>query len=457
MITAITCTGDRPLAFKLCQRWMDRQICQPDQWIVVDDGKEPMPSIINTLRSGKLSYIRRENQGDGQNSLAQNILAAIPAIEGDIIMFIEDDDYYRSDFIEWNYEHLAAYALFGQSHAIYYNIKHQWWLQHQNNQHASLCQTVMKSSVLPLLTEICLDHPKFIDLDIWKACKNKQLIYDKIPHCVGMKGIPGRVGIGMGHNEFAGRRDQGYTKFFKLLGTDGLVYFRELGIAPEPLSIPVELQAFAQDDNGDYIIPVHDPIISNRRLVQQKSGYFSLEHDNTGTQIRLGQYEKATCFIIGKGASLDNLSEEHFMARGSGPIIALNEAIHKVNKLKLPLPQYALQQDYILGEICYNHNGAMILSGDKMETLYLYHSNRIVLREHTVQPSICLAVDIAIQWGCNRIVFLCCDAHAKGITTLAKGIGYSSSKYGDPNRYLEQTKELLMKLNALNREWITPA
>jgi len=44
IITAITPTGDRPLALALCQQWMDAQTVRPDQWIVVDDGKIPYKS-----------------------------------------------------------------------------------------------------------------------------------------------------------------------------------------------------------------------------------------------------------------------------------------------------------------------------------------------------------------------------------------------------------------------------
>lgn len=452
MITCITCTGNRSVAFDLCKLWMRRQTRQPDQWIVVDDGDDGL-----TRPPEGCDYIKRPHGTDGHNSLAQNILAAIPKIKGDIILFIEDDDYYRSDYIEmmaYNMEE-NNHTIFGQSHAIYYNIQHKWWIQHLNNRHASLCQTGIKSFVLQNLEYICKQSPKFIDLDLWRMLDG-ELLTSPLIHCVGMKGLPGRRGIGMGHGDFPpdGHYDLGYTKFFKLLGVDGLEYFKALNIKPEPLRIPVELQAFDQNNDGDYLIPENS--YYNPKLIKQSTGAYRLNHDLTETEIQLNKYPNTTCFVVGKGASLDNLKEHHFHGFGYGPVIAINEAIHTINRLNVRRPQYCLQQDFILGESCYNHHGAMILTGEKMDRLYKNHPHRIVLGNHIPQPSICLAVDIAMKWGCKKIVFLCCDAHAKGITDLAKGIGYSSSRFGDPKRYLDQTKELLMKLNSLDREFVCP-
>ena len=48
MITVITPTGDRPLAFSLCRKWIFNQTIKPDQHIIVDDGKIPM--IIEDLQ-----------------------------------------------------------------------------------------------------------------------------------------------------------------------------------------------------------------------------------------------------------------------------------------------------------------------------------------------------------------------------------------------------------------------
>ena len=53
-ITLITPTGDRPLAFALCQNWMRKQTVLPFQWVVVDDGKIPMKPYV------PMEYVRRK-------------------------------------------------------------------------------------------------------------------------------------------------------------------------------------------------------------------------------------------------------------------------------------------------------------------------------------------------------------------------------------------------------------
>ena len=45
-ITVITCTGDRPESFERLKYWMWRQTLKPQQWIVVDDGELPIRDSV---------------------------------------------------------------------------------------------------------------------------------------------------------------------------------------------------------------------------------------------------------------------------------------------------------------------------------------------------------------------------------------------------------------------------
>lgn len=58
-ITIITPTGDRHEMFSLCAKWVSKQTVQPNQWIIVDDGKIPlcpptMPFITYVRRVPKI-------------------------------------------------------------------------------------------------------------------------------------------------------------------------------------------------------------------------------------------------------------------------------------------------------------------------------------------------------------------------------------------------------------------
>ena len=198
-ITLITATGDRPEAFRLCEKYMSRQtFAGAIQWLVVDDGLDPMPfSPI-----GK--YIRREPSAeDRQPTLALNILTVLPFVESDKILFIEDDDWYAPEYVEYMFHALGNAVIAGEGNAIYYNVKERKYFKHGNTGHASLCQTGLRfnEDTRKLLQEVLYTQEKFIDILLWQKINGvKHLVNHEQPLCVGIKGMPGRKGIGTGHN-----------------------------------------------------------------------------------------------------------------------------------------------------------------------------------------------------------------------------------------------------------------
>jgi len=225
MITAITPTGDRPLAMSLCERWMTNQTVKPDQWIVVDDGKAP---IVPTV---PMEYVRREPRaGDPKHTLAINLLQAIPLIKGDKILIIEDDEYYAPNYVEEMAKHLDGSKIAGITQNRYYHLPTGGYYMMHNKGHASLAQTAFSSAFIPTFTgavnaSMFVD---FLDIRMWRMAKqslNRQVKFGSRalttrsrdnhplqkgeialfsdsdrPLYVGIKGLPGRNGIGMGHN-----------------------------------------------------------------------------------------------------------------------------------------------------------------------------------------------------------------------------------------------------------------
>jgi hypothetical protein len=80
---------------------------------------------------------------------------------------------------------------------------------HTNKQHASLCQTGFTRKIQPLIAATAKAHinQKFLDLNIWKLPVNKLVFLDSLT-CVGIKGMPGRGGIGYGHKDQMGSVDE---------------------------------------------------------------------------------------------------------------------------------------------------------------------------------------------------------------------------------------------------------
>jgi glycosyltransferase involved in cell wall biosynthesis len=201
-ITLITPTGDRPEAFELTRKWIASQTVQPDQWIVVDDGFTELPEHLRK----DIDYIRRVPKKNEGHTLTLNIKEAVKHIEGDIILIIEDDDWYGPRYIETMWKYLQMYDLVGEAYARYYHLVAMKYRRIGNNAHASFCQTGFVKRLLPIFIQ-CIEGDPYIDARLWNVVtEHKFLIKDtddvlKI-HC-SLKGLKGRKGIGSGHNESA--------------------------------------------------------------------------------------------------------------------------------------------------------------------------------------------------------------------------------------------------------------
>lgn len=206
IITVITPTGDRPLAFALCQNWIRKQTLQPDQWIVVDDGKIPLnPTIL-------MQYVRRDPQPDDPKyTLLLNLKKAIPLIKNNEIIIMEDDEYYAPEYIEEMAHRLNQHEVTGIGKSRYYHLPSGGYFRIKNMTHASLAQTAFRSSFLPDFQELLENSDVYLDFNIWtKANKDgRGFIFvdsNDSPLYVGIKGLPGRTGIGKGHDPMLYRK-----------------------------------------------------------------------------------------------------------------------------------------------------------------------------------------------------------------------------------------------------------
>ncbi len=197
-VTIITPTGGRPQAFSLCQKYVERQTWKsPLQWIVVSDvEKIAVSSSVETM----VIYPPKMWIA-GSNTLSRNILAALPHVIYERVIFAEDDDFYSPSHVATLSEWLFKYELVGNPTSRYYHIPSGRYRIMANCGVASLGQTGMRASLIPLLEEIC-ETTDFIDFRLWSEFRNRGngtaiLTSDKT--CVGIKGLPGRRGIGVGH------------------------------------------------------------------------------------------------------------------------------------------------------------------------------------------------------------------------------------------------------------------
>jgi glycosyltransferase involved in cell wall biosynthesis len=235
MITAITPTRDRPEAFALCEKYMARQTyLGPMQWIVVDDGDKP---IVPTLGQ---TYIRRPTSGSS-NTLAPNLLEAIKHIDpsSEAILFFEDDDWYDARYVEQITGPGNRFEIVGLGCHRYYNVYSRKFKIYDNTQFAGLCVTMIRRSLIPWLVQCCegaiRDNDPWVDLRLW--CANpvyphrdlNKLVIPNFGFSVGIKGMPGRRGLGSGHGvndppEFLTHFDRGGELLCLWTGDDAVSY-----------------------------------------------------------------------------------------------------------------------------------------------------------------------------------------------------------------------------------------
>lgn len=203
--TVVTPTGDRPEAFALCCKYIQRQTRQPDAWIVVDDG------ATSTLAPDLpyLKYVQRDRTRDieGQHTLPVQLLEALNHVRTDAILIMEDDDWYAPDYCEKMlamFEEHSRPLLVGQGQTVYYNVKVRKYFVHYNRAHASLQQTAFHVALADDLRKLCkrcyTRNDPYVDLRMWRTfgCK-KSLLLDATYSSIGIKGMPGRLGTCSGH------------------------------------------------------------------------------------------------------------------------------------------------------------------------------------------------------------------------------------------------------------------
>lgn len=221
LVTLITPTGDRPDAFRLCERWMSQQrYSGAIQWIVIDDGAKP-----TTCTRGQ-EYIHRR-RGKERHSLCANLREAIPHIRGQHVLIIEDDDYYGPDYVSMMVGALQRADLVGEVGAKYYYLRHRKWRHRHKETWASLCRTGMNARVLKPLRDAAEGTHPSVDLRLWRQWKGSQLQWVDVDGnfrgCVGIKGVAGRQSRGWRPVPDA-VRDREWRQLKLWIGDDWTVY-----------------------------------------------------------------------------------------------------------------------------------------------------------------------------------------------------------------------------------------
>lgn len=234
LVTLITPTGNRPEAFDFCQRQMMRQTYKGlIQWLIINDCPDETVKIIIPTDSNIIPEVLKGPLAwrPGINTQRPNLTEALGHIKGDIVIgSIEDDDWYSPNFLTAYVNLLKIYPVVGEGNSTYYNLKSRSWKQWRNYQHCSLCQTGFRKELLPRFEEAIHSGELFMDMALWNifhAHKLKPFIFLGQNYTIGIKAMPGRLGIGSGHfpdESFVS--DPGFNKLKELVGADADFYIK---------------------------------------------------------------------------------------------------------------------------------------------------------------------------------------------------------------------------------------
>lgn len=238
-ISLITPTGGRPGPLKLCEKFVHRFTLPANtciEWIIVTDSadknewlpeEKSIPNVITKIVRGP--DIWRE----GFNTQRGNMNAGVEAVTGDYIFVIEDDDYYHPEYLADMMHLLKRWDIVGEGQSIYYNLKERSWKCQNNLRHASLCQTGLIKTHLGLLSMAVNSGELYFDLKFHALVEEHSIprvITNYMGRCVGMKGLPGKGGIGVGHRARDFTPDPNFTKLKELVGEDYPLYLGLMGI-----------------------------------------------------------------------------------------------------------------------------------------------------------------------------------------------------------------------------------
>lgn len=164
---------------------------------------------------------------------------ALSHVKGDCVAIIEDDDYYAPNYLENMVRALETADLVGLSNNKYYNLNIPGFREMGNFRHSSLCSTALKASILPMLQAAVDSGELYFDVHLWQAAIQNKVHFTLIANstlCIGIKGMPGRPGVGVGHRNTGYSIDTNLAKLKEWLGNDAaelyMPYIKKVITAP---------------------------------------------------------------------------------------------------------------------------------------------------------------------------------------------------------------------------------
>lgn len=170
--------GDRPEFVEFVVRQMQNQTLKPDFIDVIDH--PPKSHHVDLPSRFQIGIERRLADG------------------ADVIFFIEDDDFYRQEYIETMMKMWIGAgkpALFGLDVTIYYHLGLRMAGSQKHTGRASMYSSMISKDFD--MSEWPKDPERFVDLKIWKNGNSKKAVSPIDTLCLGIKHGHGKCGGSM--------------------------------------------------------------------------------------------------------------------------------------------------------------------------------------------------------------------------------------------------------------------
>jgi hypothetical protein len=243
MIVLITPTGARQAQFNLCAHFMQRQTYKGEvTWIIVDDCNPLTTDIVSEGFKDNWTIIKVYPKPiwQGQNTQTRNLSAGIDAAlqyckDIEYIFMIEDDDYYKAQYLERMMARFGNFKVLGEMNTVYYNVIFRKYFINRNTSHVSLFQLAFRPEMIPLF-KTCYNE-RFIDFKFFEKLHAQGFVgrgevglFNESNLAIGMKGMPGRMGIGAGHGNLMNMLpDHAMSYLISQIGEDAHLYEQYYG------------------------------------------------------------------------------------------------------------------------------------------------------------------------------------------------------------------------------------
>lgn len=208
-------------AFERLASYLNAQTYTGDiHWMVVDDCKPLTP--IPRMRAGIIveKLIPEWQWQSGMNTQSACLSLALEGVgSASVVLVMEDDDAYLPDHIECTLKALQGAELTGERVSRYYNVATRHCREIPGQWHASLASAGCRGTALALLKAVCARGSSRIDMDLWQRFTGPKTLTEN-RNVIGIKGLPGRAGIGIGHRSAFGDPDPDGKTLISWLGND---------------------------------------------------------------------------------------------------------------------------------------------------------------------------------------------------------------------------------------------